>query len=75
MVSGSVVEYDGNDPLCGFTTYNQGDSFGDNGGSAVHLVVNPGSGPAVVMAVAMYPAGAVTRASQPKPSNCPSSIP
>ena len=70
VVSGSVTEYDGSDPVCAFKTYKAGDSFGDNGGSAVHFVINSGSVPAVVMAVAMYPAGAGTRTDRDQPTNC-----
>ena len=34
---GEVVEYESNNPLCTGTTYHMGETFGDNGGSAVHV--------------------------------------
>lgn len=68
---GSVTEYEGSDPLCPHTTYNVGDTFGDSGGSAVHLVVNNGSVEAEVIAVAFYPHDVTpVTATKPRPNNC-----
>ena len=53
---GSVKEWEGSDPLCTATIYNAGDTFGDNGGSAIHLVRNnSATDEAEVIAVAFYP--------------------
>jgi quercetin dioxygenase-like cupin family protein len=68
---GEVVEYEGDNPLCTPTVYHTGDTFGDNGGSAVHLVRNETGVAAEVMAVALYPHGVTPlTTSQPKPTNC-----
>jgi quercetin dioxygenase-like cupin family protein len=68
---GEVVEYEGDNPACAPTTYHTGETFGDNGGSATHLVRNETGAAAEVMAVALYPHGVTpTTASQPKPTNC-----
>lgn len=75
VTAGTVIEYEGSNPLCTGTTYHTGDTFGDNGGSAVHLVRNEGGVAAVVMAVAFYPHGVTPiTASKPKPNNCPSTL-
>jgi quercetin dioxygenase-like cupin family protein len=73
---GSVVEYDSDNPLCTGTTYNTGDTFGDNGGTAVHLVRNEGSTAAIVMAVALYPHGVTptTDSTKSKPNNCDADV-
>lgn len=56
VVSGSVREWHGNDPLCSFEDYNAGDTFWDNGGSSIHLVRNLSTTDhAEVIAVAFYP--------------------
>lgn len=67
---GSVTEYEGSDPVCPFRTYNVGDTFGDNGGSAIHLVRNEGTVEAEVIAVAFYPRGAQGTVTKPRPTNC-----
>lgn len=76
VTAGTVVEYDGDNPLCTGTTYTVGQTFGDNGGSAVHLVRNESSSPAEVMAVALYPNGVtpITDSTKPKPTNCPATV-
>jgi hypothetical protein len=72
---GTVVEYEGDNPLCTGTTYSVGDTFGDNGGSAIHLVRNETGAAAEVMAVALYPHGVTPlTTSQPKPTNCPENL-
>ncbi len=59
-----MVEYEGSNPLCTGNTLTAasptsvtppvptGETFGDNGGSAVHLVRNESAAPATVMAIA-----------------------
>lgn len=72
MLSGAVVEYDGDNPLCTSKTIHAGETFVDDGDTAIHLVRNEGSVPAEFIAVAMYNAGATaTRIDRPKPNNCP----
>lgn len=83
-IEGEVVEYEGSDPLCegnrltaqaGSEIPPTGETFGDNGGSAVHLVRNESGAPATVMAIAFYPHG-VTPLTTPRsrPNNCPTSV-
>ena len=67
---GTVTEYEGSDPLCSQTTYTQGQTFGDNGGSAIHLVRNETGAPAEVIAVAFYPHGATPTVTKTIPTNC-----
>lgn len=75
VTSGTVIEYEGGNPLCTGTAYHAGETFGDNGGSAVHLVRNETGSAAEVMAVALYPHGVTpTTVSQPKPNNCPPDV-
>lgn len=77
VVSGSVTEWEGSDPVCPSTTYHQGDTFGDNGGSAIHLVRNASATQhAEVIAVAFYPHATgsppnpAPTAIQDRPTNC-----
>jgi quercetin dioxygenase-like cupin family protein len=73
---GTVVEYEGSNPLCVGTTYHQGDTFGDNGGRTIHLVRNESGAPAEVMATAFYPHGVtpLTDSRPAKPTNCPAGV-
>ena len=83
-IEGEVVEYDGENPLCTGNTLTAapasstnppvrtGETFGDEGGSHVHLVKNLSTTqPATVMAIAFYPHG-VRPLTTPRtaPSNC-----
>lgn len=77
VVAGSVREWEGSDPLCSATVYNVGDTFGDNGGSAIHLVRNNSTtADAEVIAVAFYPHATGTppvpapTTPQNRPTNC-----
>ena len=76
VTQGSVTEYEGSDPLCTATIYTQGQTFGDNGGSAVHLVRNHTGSPAEVIAVAFYPHATGTppvpapTVTKTRPTNC-----
>lgn len=67
---GSVTEYEGSNPLCTSTVYTQGQTFGDNGGSTIHLVRNHTGSPAEIIAVAFYPHGATPTVTKPRPTNC-----
>ena len=83
VIEGEVVEYEGDDPLCSGNTLTAasptstsppvatGETFGDNGGSHVHLVRNESGAPATVMAIAFYPHG-VRPLTTPRsrPTNC-----
>ncbi|MFL6726651.1 MAG: hypothetical protein ACJ8FS_09080 [Sphingomicrobium sp.] len=72
---GEVVEYESSNPACAPTTYHTGDTFGDSGGSSIHLVRNESGAAAVVIAVAFYPHGVTPiTESQPKPTNCGADI-
>ena len=68
--SGTVTEYEGNDPLCTKTVYTAGQTFGVNGGSAVHLVRAEHGVAAEVIAVAFYPKGAKGTEPKTAPNNC-----
>ena len=83
-IEGEVVEYDSHDPLCNGNTLTAapasstnppvrtGETFGDEGGSEVHLVKNLSTTqPATVMAIAFYPNG-VRPLTTPRsaPTNC-----
>lgn len=74
---GSVTVWDGSNPLCPHATYNAGQTFWDNGGSAVHLVRNASAADdAEVIAVAFYPHATGTppmpapTTTKPRPTNC-----
>jgi len=70
VTQGTVVEYEGSNPVCPHTTYTRGDTFGDSGGETVHLVRNNTGSPAEVIAVAFYPQGATPTTNTSKPTNC-----
>lgn len=72
VISGTVVDYDGNNPLCTSKTIHAGETFIDQGDTSVHLVRNETNSPAEFIAVFMYNSGAAaTRIDRPKPTNCP----
>ena len=87
-IEGEVVEYEGDDALCvghartatavTGTTPKTGETFGDAGGSHVHLVRNESSTVAAkVLAIAFYPNGSsapLTDSTRPRPNNCPSTV-
>lgn len=83
VIEGEVVEYEGDNPLCTGNTLTAasptsvtppvrtGETFGDDGGSHVHLVKNVSAQPATVMAIAFYPHGVRPLTTpQPQPTNC-----
>ena len=68
---GEVRWYDGENPLCTFTTYRAGDTFVEPA-NHVHLVHNATGAPAEIVAIQMRPAGTSPRVDVPvKPTNCP----
>jgi quercetin dioxygenase-like cupin family protein len=73
VTQGSVVWYDGSDPLCTPHTYNVGESFIE-GAYKVHDVRNGSdSAPAEYVAIVIKPAGFVGpafRLDRPEPNNC-----
>lgn len=72
VTSGSIVAYDGGDPLCPSKTYNAGDTLIDEGGDDVHLIRNASStAGAEMVVVSFFPSGAAGRVDAPKPNNCP----
>ena len=84
VIEGEVEEYEGDDPLCAGNTLTAGapiggvktgESFGDNGGSHVHLVRNVTGAAATVMAIAFYPHGVTPlTATATRPTNCPTTV-
>jgi quercetin dioxygenase-like cupin family protein len=71
VVSGTVTEYDGDDPSCVPHVYPVGTTFVEPG-NQVHIVKNESAtDQAVMMAVQLIPAGAPRRIDAPNPGNCP----
>jgi quercetin dioxygenase-like cupin family protein len=70
VVSGSVTNYESDQPQCRGVTYSAGTTFVDQGGTAVHQLVNTGSGPAETIAVQFIPQGQDRRIDAPEPANC-----
>ena len=71
VTSGTITNYDGDDPTCTPHVYSAGMGFIDQGGSHVHLIRNEGSAPAVTVAVQLLPAGASRRIDvTPPPVDC-----
>ena len=73
VTQGSIVWYDGSDPLCTAHTYNAGDSFIE-GAYRIHNVQNASnSSSAEFVAIVIKPAGFVGpafRLDEGKPNNC-----
>jgi Uncharacterized conserved protein, contains double-stranded beta-helix domain len=71
VMSGTVTEYDGDDPSCTPHVYPAGTTFVEPGNN-VHLVKNESTtNQAVMVGVALIPAGAVGRIDAPNPGHCP----
>jgi quercetin dioxygenase-like cupin family protein len=71
VMSGTVTEYEGDDPSCAPLVHPAGTTFVDPG-NTVHLVKNESTtDQAVMVAVALIPAGAPRRIDAPNPGNCP----
>jgi hypothetical protein len=73
VVSGSVTNYESDEPGCGGATYHAGDGFVDEGGDHVHML-DSGSG-AETIAVQLVPAGSPSRRidAPTVPPGCPAS--
>jgi predicted metal-dependent enzyme (double-stranded beta helix superfamily) len=71
VTTGTVTNYEANDPACTPHVYTQGMSFVDSGGSHAHIVRNEGSVVAQTIAVQLIPAGATRRVDAASPGNCP----
>jgi quercetin dioxygenase-like cupin family protein len=72
VVSGTVTNYEGDDPSCTPHAYSTGDGFVDPGGAHVHLLRNETGAPAETIAVQLLPTGADRRIDvDPAPGNCP----
>jgi len=71
VMSGTVTEYDGDDPSCTPHVYPAGTTFVEPG-NQVHLVKNESTtDQAVMVGVALIPAGALRRIDAPNPGHCP----
>ena len=70
VVTGSVTNYESDQPHCKGVTYSAGTTFVDSGGTDVHELVNAGATPAETIAVQFIPQGQPRRIDEPEPSNC-----
>jgi quercetin dioxygenase-like cupin family protein len=70
VVTGSVTNYESDRPHCRGVTYSAGTTFVDEGETAVHELVNTGSGPAETIAVQFIPQGKDRRIDEAEPANC-----
>jgi quercetin dioxygenase-like cupin family protein len=70
VVTGSVTNYESDEPHCKGVTYSAGTTFVDSGGADVHELVNAGTTSAETIAVQFIPQGQPRRIDEPKPSNC-----
>lgn len=61
VITGTVTNYDGDDPTCTGKVYTAGMTFVDEGGDHVHLIRNEGLVVATTTAVQLVPADAVRR--------------
>lgn len=72
VTSGTITDYESDDPDCKPQMYTIGMSFVDAGGSHTHIVRNEGAAPASAIAVQLIPAGATRRIDAASaPPNCP----
>lgn len=72
VIQGSVLLYDGTDPLCTFKRYDAGEGFTEVSREHVHLLRNASTAaPAQVIAYHMLPEGQPRRIDEQKPTNCP----
>jgi quercetin dioxygenase-like cupin family protein len=70
VVRGSIVWYDGGNPVCPGHHYSSGQSFTEDAG-VIHNAVNAsGSAEAQFIAVRMNPTGVPFVANENKPTNC-----
>lgn len=72
VIQGSVLLYDGTNPLCTFRRYNAGEGFTEISREHVHLLRNASTEvSAQVIAYHMLPEGQPRRIDEQKPTNCP----
>ena len=71
VVAGTATEYHGDDPTCTPIVHPAGSTFVDGGEDAGHLVRNDGNVNLVVVAVRLFPEGALPRIDLPNPGYCP----
>lgn len=71
VTSGTVTNYDGDDPSCTGTVYTVGMTFVDEGGDHAHLIRNEGFVEARTIAVQLIPAGATRRIDAQGNAACP----
>jgi hypothetical protein len=70
VVTGSITNYESDQPHCKGVTYAAGTTFVDSGGTDVHELVDAGTTPAETIAVQFIPQGQARRIDEPEPSNC-----
>ena len=71
VTSGTLTNYESDDPECKPHVYTKGMSFVDSGGRHVHIIRNEGTMVATNIAVQLIPAGAMRRIDAGAPANCP----
>jgi quercetin dioxygenase-like cupin family protein len=70
VTSGSIIWYNGSNPLCTPHTYNTGDSFIEDA-YVIHNVLNASSSAsAEFIAIRINPTGVMFRLDRPEPNNC-----
>jgi quercetin dioxygenase-like cupin family protein len=73
VVTGTVINYPGDDPSCTPRAYSAGDGFIDPGGGHVHMLRNKSPDAAAeTIAVQLLPKDAARRIPADAPSGCPS---
>jgi quercetin dioxygenase-like cupin family protein len=70
VVTGTVTNYESDQPHCRGVAYSAGTTFVDQGGSDVHQLVDTGTGPAETIAVQFIPQGEDRRIDEPEPASC-----
>ena len=73
VTQGSIIWYDGGDPLCSSNSYNAGDSFIEDAYRTHNVQNASNSAPAEFVAIVIKPAGFVGpafRLDRPLPNNC-----
>jgi quercetin dioxygenase-like cupin family protein len=70
VVSGTVTNYESDDPHCAPQVYTAGSGFVDAGGGDMHILRNETDAPAETMAVQILPKDATRRVDAPAPAHC-----
>jgi hypothetical protein len=71
ITSGTVTDYESDDPHCQPHTYSAGMTFVDSGGDHVHMIRNETGAIATGFAVQLIPSGANRRIDADAPATCP----